>query len=114
MSDQNPPHCVVHNRFHIFGPSCVADQDLSTLANQLLVIDEAEALMQVADLAIRWSHAVREAVKREAAWQSHGGPLRKQAIDLEQQIHSLIFYHNLQPKEIDNGQMEAKRGESGI
>lgn len=111
---QHPPHCQVHNKFHILGPNCIADQEAVNVDDNLMVIDETEALLQVADLAIQWSHAVREAVKREAAWQSHGGPLRKQAIDLEQQIHSLIFYYKLIPKEEASDEVEATTGESAI
>lgn len=111
---QHPPHCQVHNKFHILGPTCIADKEVVIDEDNPIVIDETEALLQVADLAIQWSHAVREAVKREASWQSHGGPLRKQAIELEQKIHSLIFYHKLIPKEEANNEVEATAGESSI
>lgn len=111
-SAQHPPHCQVHNKFHILGPNCIAEQEVIYDEVDPMVIDETEALLQVADLAIQWSHAIREAVKREATWQSHGGPLRKQAIDLEQQIHSLIFYHNLHPKEEASDEVETTGRES--
>lgn len=101
---KNPPHCVVHNRFHILGPDCIASK---SELEEIQVVNEVEVKAEIAELTIMWSHAVREAVKREALWQSNGGPLRKQAADLEKQIHSTIFYHNLHPKEEANAEVES-------
>lgn len=108
-----PPFCAAHNKFHILGPNCVGVKEVVVDEDEP-VIDEAEIRTKLADLTINWSHAVQEAVKREAKWQSNGGPLRKQASELEQQIHSLIFYHNLHPREDASDEVETTTGESAV
>lgn len=66
---------------------------------------EREAKAVIAELAIKWVRLTMEANRRETVRESHGGPLRKQASDLEQGMINVVLLNNLYPKPevVDNG-----------
>jgi hypothetical protein len=101
---QHPPYCETHHKYHILSESCFIPKQPIKLE------DEMKAKLVVAELAIAWAHATRDAEVKEMTWSSHGGPLRKKAADLEQEMRNAVFNNHLIPHEeaVENVEMDGQ------